>query len=153
MPKTYSLEAGGGHSGHNKDPAMDLEIQQVPWWNRRSQMERRFFVAGVLLLCATVGLGVALCAALFSHQEPPSVTSALNGDNTDYCMSRGCVKTAADILANMDEAADPCVDFYQFACGGFIDKTSIPDDRTRMSSFSVLGDQLLTQVTSTSLWA
>ena len=56
------------------------------------------------------------------------------------------MQTAADILDNMDESVDPCEDFYSFACGGFMERTSIPDDRTRMSSFSVLGDELLTQV-------
>lgn len=64
----------------------------------------------------------------------------------DYCMTSGCVKAASDILQNMDESIDPCDDFYQFACGGFIKKTVIPDDRTRMSSFSVLSDELLSQV-------
>ena len=67
-------------------------------------------------------------------------------DNANYCLSSGCVKTAAEIIKNMDKEADPCTDFYQFACGGFMERTSIPDDRTRMSSFSVLGDELLTQV-------
>ncbi len=61
-------------------------------------------------------------------------------------MTPGCVKAASDILQNMDESVDPCEDFYQFACGGFIKKTIIPDDRTRMSSFSVLSDELLLQV-------
>ena len=61
-------------------------------------------------------------------------------------MTPGCVKTASDILNNMDEEVNPCGDFYEFACGGFMKRTSIPDDRTRMSSFSVLGDELLTQV-------
>ena len=61
-------------------------------------------------------------------------------------MTPGCVQAAADILSNMDHSVNPCEDFYQFACGGFIEKTVIPDDRTRMSSFSVLSDELLTQV-------
>ena len=60
-------------------------------------------------------------------------------------MTPGCVKTASDILSNLDDSVNPCMDFYQFACGGFMKRTSIPDDRTRMSSFSVLGDELLTQ--------
>ena len=66
--------------------------------------------------------------------------------SSDHCMTPGCVKAAAEILSNMNHSANPCEDFYQFACGGFIEKTVIPDDRTRMSSFSVLSDELLTQV-------
>ena len=65
---------------------------------------------------------------------------------SDYCVSPGCVKAASNILQNMDESVNPCDDFYQFACGNFIKKTAIPDDRTRVSSFSVLSDELLSQV-------
>ena len=61
-------------------------------------------------------------------------------------MTPGCVQTAAAIIRNMDTSVNPCQDFYKFACGGFVKRTVIPDDRTRMSSFSVLGDELLTQV-------
>lgn len=67
-------------------------------------------------------------------------------EKPQYCMTPGCVKAASEILNNMDESVNPCDDFYQFACGGFIKKTVIPDDRTRMSSFSVLSDELLEQV-------
>ena len=61
-------------------------------------------------------------------------------------MTPGCVKAASQIIQNMDDSVDPCDDFYKFACGGFIKKTAIPEDRTRMSSFSVLSDELLLQV-------
>ena len=67
---------------------------------------------------------------------------------SDYCVTPGCVKAASEILQNMDENVNPCDDFYQFACGNFIKKTAIPDDRTRVSSFSVLSDELLSQVCS-----
>ncbi len=35
---------------------------------------------------------------------------------------------------------------YSFACGNFNEETVIPDDRTRVSMFSVLGDKLEEQV-------
>ena len=50
------------------------------------------------------------------------------------------------MLDKLDETADPCDDFYQFACGSFIEETVIPDDRTRTSMFSILGDKLDVQV-------
>jgi predicted metalloendopeptidase len=66
--------------------------------------------------------------------------------NNDYCFTKGCIQTAADLLDKLDETANPCDDFYQFACGSFIEETVIPDDRTRTSMFSILGDKLDVQV-------
>ena len=79
--------------------------------------------------------GVGIPSRLTSPDEPASI-----------CTSAGCVRTAAEILDNLDTSVDPCQDFFKFSCGGFVQRTAIPDDRTRMSSFSVLGDKLLTQV-------
>ena len=48
---------------------MDMEIQQVPWWNRRSRLERRFFVMTIALLCATVGLAIGLTGVLYKNMS------------------------------------------------------------------------------------
>ena len=55
-----------------KDRAMDMEIQQVPWWNRRTRMERRFFILSIFLLLATIGLSVALAGVLYKDIFAPS---------------------------------------------------------------------------------
>lgn len=41
----------------------------------------------------------------------------------------------------MDRAADPCKDFFQFACGVWNKKHLIPEDRSSISTFEVLADQ------------
>ena len=64
----------------------------------------------------------------------------------DYCVSKECITAAADLLENMDETVDPCEDFYNFACGGFIENKVIPDDKSKFSSFTVLSDKLNEQV-------
>ena len=44
---------------------MDMEIQPVPWWNRRSRMERRFIWLVGSLLLVSVGLAVGLVGVIY----------------------------------------------------------------------------------------
>jgi len=58
------------------------------------------------------------------------------------CLTPGCVVAASELIHSMDQTADPCTDFYQFACGGFVAETVIPDHQTSKGSFSVVRDKL-----------
>lgn len=41
----------------------------------------------------------------------------------------------------MDTSADPCVNFFQYACGTWNKLHVIPEDRSSISTFEVLADQ------------
>ncbi|HVP64125.1 MAG TPA: M13 family metallopeptidase N-terminal domain-containing protein, partial [candidate division Zixibacteria bacterium] len=41
-------------------------------------------------------------------------------------------------LTSIDRTADPCVDFYQFVCGGWMKKNPIPPDQTSWSVYGKL---------------
>ena len=51
-------------------------------------------------------------------------------------------KTTSDsVVTSMDKSVDPCVDFYQFACGGWIKNNPIPPDQSIWSRFGELAER------------
>jgi putative endopeptidase len=44
-------------------------------------------------------------------------------------------------LPAMDKSADPCTDFYQFTCGGWMKENPIPPDQAGWSVYGKLGDE------------
>lgn len=43
---------------------------------------------------------------------------------------------------------DPCDNFYDFACGAFLDSTSLPDERVGVDTFSLWRDNIDQQLNS-----
>ncbi|XP_045426447.1 membrane metallo-endopeptidase-like 1 [Pipistrellus kuhlii] len=123
-----------------------------PWGRRPS-----FLATGLLLLLLLATLG--LLHTLSPGKQPPLLTGRLasrtektaverrpraiqDPQEDKVCTSPGCVIAAARILRNMDRSADPCEDFYQHACGGWLRRHVVPGTSSRYSVFDILRDQL-----------
>ncbi|XP_042901081.1 neprilysin-2 isoform X3 [Parasteatoda tepidariorum] len=132
------------------------KFRNPPWWNRRTKLERTlcFLTVTSLLMLAVMAAALAVFGYLYQRNIDsretifvPSnaerfVRNENSSDMSDICLTPGCVKTAAEILQNLNEDADPCDNFYKFACGGWLDKHAIADDRSSVSVFSDVQDEL-----------
>lgn len=58
------------------------------------------------------------------------------------CTTEVCRNVSTYIKNSMDEKANPCNDFFQYACGGWIKKNPIPKTSSTFSTFSKLNQQI-----------
>ncbi|XP_011384068.1 membrane metallo-endopeptidase-like 1, partial [Pteropus vampyrus] len=74
------------------------------------------------------------------EREPRAIKRPKEKD--ELCTTPGCVMAASRILQNMDPQREPCDDFYQYACGGWLRHHVIPESNSRYSVFDILRDKL-----------
>ncbi|KAK2710075.1 hypothetical protein QYM36_013674 [Artemia franciscana] len=60
----------------------------------------------------------------------------------EVCNTPECAFAANDLIEAMDQTADPCADFFQYACGGWIEKNPIPEEKSRWGNFDLLRNEL-----------
>ncbi len=78
-------------------------------------------------------LFVFLAFSLFSFaQTPPTTPPPAEKPLTSFPYTPGLD------TASMDKSADPCVDFYQYSCGGWTKNNPIPSDQARWSVYGKL---------------
>lgn len=84
-----------------------------------------------LVWCSTVYAGVTVKRESQNNIAPVNI-----------CTTESCMKASAQIRDYMDGSKNPCDDFYEFACGKFIRETPIPQDKSRVTSFSSTQDKV-----------
>uniref|UniRef100_A0AAX7SHT6 Endothelin-converting enzyme 1 n=1 Tax=Astatotilapia calliptera TaxID=8154 RepID=A0AAX7SHT6_ASTCA len=61
-----------------------------------------------------------------------------NPAHPGLCLTEPCITVASAVLGAMDRSVDPCQDFYNFACGGWIKNNPLYEGKSRWGSFSNL---------------
>lgn len=74
-----------------------------------------------------------------------SVTAQNETQKKEICLTRNCISASNRIFEYMNDKADPCEDFNEFACGNFIKNQIIPDDESRWMVFDILTKQIENQ--------
>jgi putative endopeptidase len=102
-----------------------------------------------LRVLSSVVVLAAACSTTTPEPKPAAQTAAKPADG--QAATPPIVATATHDVANvlpmpagldgtaLDTKADPCTSFFRYACGGWMDRTEIPADRSRwVRSFNVL---------------
>uniref|UniRef100_A0A667ZK08 Endothelin-converting enzyme 1 n=1 Tax=Myripristis murdjan TaxID=586833 RepID=A0A667ZK08_9TELE len=54
------------------------------------------------------------------------------------CLTEPCITVASAVMGALDRSVDPCHDFYNFACGGWVKNNPLPEGKSRWGPFNVL---------------
>lgn len=113
----------------------ELSFQRHSKWCPHSRKEKLLCSLCVFFLLVIIALltGLIVVWNRFSTEKQHK-----------KCETSSCVEAAAVMLHNMDSKINPCNDFYEYACGGFLRTINIPEDQSSVNTFNSIAQEIQT---------
>ncbi|KAK5868221.1 hypothetical protein PBY51_009255 [Eleginops maclovinus] len=119
-------------NGRNRDLGSTSSSGGLPRWSRREicLLSALVFAAG---MCVILGSMLALKYISLDAQQDPQCRQ-------DCQRKRSLLRAARFVQSNIDPTIQPCEDFYSFACGGWLRRHGIPEDKLSYGIITAIGE-------------
>ncbi|XP_038077856.1 neprilysin-4-like [Patiria miniata] len=106
-----------------------------------------FILVGIFA-AATIALMITTIVFALQKNEIAAKLDELKANkppvpvDRETCTTKQCYDSAYAYLSNMNQSVNPCDNFFEYACGGWNQRHTVPEDQTKVSIFSSLRDDL-----------
>ncbi|XP_044741561.1 endothelin-converting enzyme homolog isoform X2 [Chrysoperla carnea] len=119
-------------------------------WRTRTSLEKVLLIILACLLVITLLLTCLLTSSKNNYkiqisninqqtiQGHQTNHGQLTGADQQYCFTAPCIHASSDILKGLDQSVDPCENFYEYACNGWVKENPIPEGKPMWGTFAKL---------------